>query len=109
MIFRWPWKRPTPDHQDFLTELARSHPGRGMYDKIDRYRDFRRVFLDTEQGRRVLYELLTFCGMYKSAAPAANFDPYETMFLNGRQDIAFGLLGIINKEPKDRPKSTKEK
>ena len=106
-MIRWPWRRP-PDHEAFLTELARFHPGK-RYGKIDRYRDFRRVFLGSEQGRRVLYEVLAICGMYKSAAPRANFDPYETMFLNGQQDIAFNLLGTINVEPKARPTSTKEK
>ncbi len=106
-VIRWPWRRARPDHEAFLTELATSHPGK-QYQKIDRYRDFRRVFLDSEQGRRVLYELLALCGMYKSAAPRAKFDPYETMFLNGQQDIAFTLLGTLNIEPKARPTSTKE-
>lgn len=106
-MIRWPWRRAVPDHEAFLTELAASHPGK-RYDRMDRYADFRHVFLGDERGRRVLYEVLRLCGMYKSAAPRANFDTNQTMFFNGQQDIAFTLLGTINIEPKARPTSTKE-
>lgn len=104
----WPWpRRDHPDQEAFLDILRASHPGK-RYPKIDKYRDFRRLFLDTEEGRRVLYEILSFCGMYRSAAAEAKFDPNYTMFLNGRQDIAFRLLDLINNEPVERPTSTKE-
>lgn len=106
-MIRWPWKK-APDHQRFLSELAGSHPGRN-YKPMDRYSDFRRLFLETEQGRRVFYEIMSFCGMYKSAAPRANFDPYQTMFFNGQQDIGYRLLAAMNVEPKSQPTSTKEK
>ncbi len=109
-MIRWPFRRHskgTPDNEAFLVELASAHPGK-RYSKIDRYRDFRRVLLDSEQGRRVLYELFSFCGMYQSAAPRAKFQTNETMFLNGQQDIGFRLLAMINAEPKARPASTKE-
>ena len=104
MIFR---QLGDPDPEAFLAALAASHPGKG-YSKMDRYKDFRRLFLDTEEGKRVLYEILSFCGMFRSAAPAANFDPYQTMFLNGQQDIAFRLLATMNAEPKERATNTKE-
>ena len=104
MIFR---QLGNPDPEAFLAVLAASHPGKS-YSKMDRYKDFRRLFLDTEEGKRVLYEVLSFCGMYRSAAPAANFDPYQTMFLNGQQDIAFRLLATMNAEPKERAAKTKE-
>ena len=109
-MIRWLWKKD-PDHQEFISELARSHPGRN-YNPMDRYSDFRRLFLETEQGRRVLHEILTspsFCGMYKTPAVKANFDPYQMMFFNGQQDIGNRLLAAINVEPKHQPKSTKEK
>jgi hypothetical protein len=99
MIFR---QLGDPDPEAFLAALAASHPGKG-YSKVDRYREFRRVFLDSEEGKRVLYEIFSFCGMFRSAAPAANFDPHQTMFLNGQQDIAFLLLATMNAEPR-KPK-----
>ena len=109
-LARWNWRRHrvgNPDPEAFLAELAASYPGK-TYKPMDRYRDFRRVFLSDEQGRRVLYEVMSFCGMFRSAAPRANFDPYHTAFLNGQQDIAFKLLATMNAEPKARPASTKE-
>ena len=105
----WPWKRlGNPDPEAFIADLAASHQGKN-YSKMDRYRDFRRLFLESEEGKRVLYEILSFCGMFRSAAPSANFDPHKTMFLNGQQDIAFRLLATMNAEPKARPIDTKEK
>lgn len=107
----WPFRRHRvgdPDPEAFIAELAASQSGQG-YAPMDRYRDFRRVFLSDEQGRRVLYEILSFCGMFRSAAPRANFDSHHTMFLNGQQDIAFRLLATMNAEPKARPMSTKER
>ena len=105
----WPFRYRVgnPDPEAFLAELAATHPGKG-YAKMDRYRDFRRVFLADDQSRRVLYEVLSFCGMFRSAAPRANFDPHQTMFFNGQQDIAFRLLATMNAEPKARPASTSE-
>ena len=100
MIFR---RLGDPDPEAFLADLAKSHPGKS-YSKMDRYRDFRRLFLDTDEGRRVLYEIFSFCGMFRSAAPAANFDPYQTMFFNGQQDIAFRLLATMNAEPRKESK-----
>ena len=99
----WPFRRRgAPDPEAFLAELAVAHPGK-LYARMDRYRDFHRVFLGDEQGKRVLYEILTFCGMYQSAAPKAGFDPHKTMFFNGQQDIAFKLLATIHAEPKAKP------
>lgn len=109
-MIRWPFRRHrvgNPDPEAFLAELAASHPGKG-YRPMDRFRDFKKVFLSDEQGRRVLYEILSFCGMFRSAAPRAGFDPSETMFFCGQQDIAFRLLATMNAEPKARPASTKE-
>ena len=105
MIFR---SLGNPDPEAFLANLAASHPGKGYSRSIDRYRDFRRLFLDSEEGKRVLYEIMSWSGMFRSSAPAAEFDPYKTMFLNGQQDIAFRLLATMNAEPKSRPTSTKE-
>ncbi len=109
---RWPFRRRgTPDPEAFLAELAASHPGKPYSSwpgSIDRYRDFRRLFLETEQGKRVLYEIMGWCGMFRSAAPSANFDPHKTMFLNGQQDIAFKLLAVMDQEPSE-PKQRKPK
>lgn len=105
--FRWPWRRyrvGTPDPEAFLAELATVHPGKS-YKPMDRYRDFRRVFLETEQGRRVLYELLAWCGMFR---PRRSFDTNETFFKEGERNIALKIMTTMNAEPIARPATTKE-
>ncbi len=75
---------------------------------MDRYRDFRRVFLETEQGRRVLYEILTWAHIGHASAPRSKFNPYETMFSDGERNIGIKLMVTMNAEPTARPTSTKE-
>lgn len=106
----WPFRRHRvgdPDPEAFLAELAASHPGKG-YKPIDRYRDFRRVFLDDEQGRRVLYELLAWGGMFKPLTPG-RLETNETFFHEGERNIALKIMTTMHAEPTARPTSTKEK
>lgn len=35
--------------------------GRGNYTRLDRYRDFSRVFYGTDEGRRVLAQIMALC------------------------------------------------
>lgn len=102
---RMPWRRHrvgTPDPEGFLSELARSYPGKA-YRPMDRYRDFRRVFLDSEQGRRVLYEILSWSGMFRSSAVQAKFETNETFFHDGEENIGLKLMATMHAEPKERP------
>lgn len=104
MIFR---QLGNPDPEKFLAALAASHPGKG-YSKMDRYRDFRRVFLDSEEGKRVLHELFSWGNMFRPIAPMSKFDPYETAFHDGERNIVLKLLAVMNAEPVNRPTNTKE-
>ena len=107
-MIRWPWRKAgKPDLDAFFAELQQSHPGK--YDKMDRFRDFQRVFLESEQGKRVLYEILLWCHITRPSAPLAKFDPYETMFLDGERSIGIQIMVTMNAEPRVRPTSTKEK
>ncbi len=107
-MIRWPFRRHrvgTPDPEAFLAELAAAHPGKSYDKSVDRYREFRRVFLETDQGRRVLYELLAWGGMFR---PRRSFDTNETFFHEGERNIALKIMTTMNAEPKARPASTKE-
>lgn len=109
-MIRWPWRRVgKPDLDAFFVELQRAHPGKNYYTKMDRYRDFQRVFLDSEQGKRVLYEILLWSHITRPSAPLAQFDPYETMFLDGERSIGIQIMATMNEEPPTRPTNTKEK
>ncbi len=71
------------------------------YDKMERYKDFRAVFL-TDQGRKVLREILNLGGYMKSSAPRSNYEPHETMFREGARALSINILDIVNTEPRER-------
>ncbi len=103
---RWPFRRRgTPDPVAFLSELAVAHPGK-RYTKMDKYRDFRWLFLGSAEGKRVLYEILAWGGVFQSSAPRSGFGTNETFFHDGQGDIALKLMDTMNNEPsepKQRP------
>lgn len=101
------WRRlGQPDPEAFFAELASAHAGKN-YTKMDKYRDFRRVFLDSEEGKRVLYEILSWGGMFRPSS-RGNFDTNETFFHDGERNLALKIMTTMNAEPKARPTSTKE-
>lgn len=90
---------PVEAFETLLSELAAAHPGKGKYLAIDRYRDFRMVFLANEQGRRVLAEIVSWGYPTQSSARRANFDPYRTMYHDGERSITLKVMATINMEP----------
>lgn len=67
------------------------------YTAVDRFRDFRRTFVDAETGRRVLAQILTRCQLWeRSFVPG---DPYETARREGMRDIGLWIMEIVNIEP----------
>ncbi len=108
-MIRNPFRRrlAAPDPEAFLAELARAHPGRD-YSKADRYADFRGLFLGDERGRRVLYEILSWSGMYRPSVRTGKFDTTEMVFHEGERNIALQLMYAMNAEPSARPTTTKE-
>ena len=110
-MIHWPWRRyrvGDPDPEAFFTELAAAHPGDGRYRRMDQYRDFRAVFQGSEQGRRVLHEILTWCHVGHASAPYARFGTNETFFSDGERSIGIRIMVTMNKEPTAQPKSKKE-
>ena len=108
----WPFRRPrtgSPDPERFLAELARAHPGKAGYADLDRYRDFRQLFLETDRGRRVLYELLSWGHVFRASAPMAQFDPHKTLFHDGERSIALKIMATLTAEPQDRPANANTK
>jgi len=105
-MIRWPFGRSctgSPDPERFLAELARAHPGKSRYADLDRYRDFRALFLETDRGKRVLYELLSWGHVFRASAPMAQFDPHKTLFHDGERSVALKIMATLNAEPHDRP------
>lgn len=69
--------------------------------KLDRYRDFRQVFLATEAGRRVLDDLLFMARFHERTAVKG--DALETYFREGQRSVALQVLIILEREPGQPP------
>ena len=91
----------TDDIDAFLSELSNARPQ--SYTAMERYADFRAVFLGSDQGKRVLHEILSWGHLYRSSAQVANFDPYKTMYCDGQRSIGIKTMMVINNEPRSQP------
>jgi hypothetical protein len=92
--------------EEFLRDLASSHPGDRQYSDMDRYRDFRAVFLETETGKRVLYEVMSMGRMFRTTVrhvPGVGVDPLSSMINEGKRILALQILTTANIEPKPKP------
>ncbi len=87
------------DLLDEITKLSTTD----NYSPKDRYHDFRRIFMQTDEGRRVLREILSWGGMFRSPVLANPIDPYRTHVLMGQRNIALKLLDVVYVEPKEQP------
>lgn len=83
-----------------FADLAASHPGKHAYTDMDRYRDFRAVFLTTDQGKRVLHEIL---GRGHVLHAGLTFEPHRLFFQEGERNIALWIFGKARVEPKALP------
>ena len=107
----WPFRRRhrpgSPDIDAFFHALSHNALGRG-YRKIDRYRDFRAVFLhggaSPGQAQRVLWQILSWCRLFGSVADVDNTN--KTYFRDGARNIGLRILSTLNAEPpsEERPR-----
>lgn len=95
----WPTRKiGRPDPEALFAEIA--HTG---YRDEDRYREFRLVFLGSDEGRRVLHEILSWGHMFQSSVGRADIDPNRVLFFEGERNMALKLLATLNAEPPERP------
>lgn len=71
----------------------------GKYSAKDRYTDFRRVLMGSDEGKRVLGEILSWCHMFKPSVMGSPVDPNAVLVREGERNIALRLLTTITKEP----------
>ena len=69
----------------------------------DRYREFRRVFLDTPEGPRVLAEILSWGRFFKQSVTTSPIDANLLLLREGQRNIALALLNTIYNEPPAKP------
>lgn len=87
------------DAAAIVAALTGTKPDPG-YGDAERTRDYRAALLGTDQGRRVLADLLERLGMFRDAFDA---DPLKMARAVARQDVARQILGLLKAEPQDRP------
>jgi hypothetical protein len=67
------------------------------YSYLQRYQDFRHVFLSAE-GRRVLAEIVRLAEMRKPSA-FPRYETNETFYRDGAKGIVFKIFDVLNTEP----------
>ena len=70
----------------------------GDYRDDDRYRDFKRVFMATPEGKRVLWEIFRWTGM--NDISFIKDSPEATAFNEGQRNIGLMIYAVLN-DPKD--------
>ena len=92
-----------PNPESLLRELARY----GSYSSgMDMYREFRLVFLETEQSKRVLSQILNWAHIMRSTA---DIEPIQMAILNGERNLGLKILSTIESEPIDPPTRARSK
>lgn len=92
-----------------LLDMLASLPIQEGYTPMDRYRDFRKVFLDSVEGQRVLREIVAWGRLFRAPVLGKPIDPYAMAISYGESNIAKKLLTIIHDEPTEQPQRTRKK
>lgn len=88
--------------EDLLSALA-SLPATEGYTPKERYHDFRQLFTGTDQGKRVLRELLSWGHLLQPSVINSPIDPYQTHIREGEANVARKLLVTVMREPPEKP------
>ena len=91
-----------------LAELLATLPSRDGYPPMERYRDFRKVF-GTEEGKRVLGEILSWGRILGSPILGRPVDPYAMAIAFGERNMAQKLMAAVYIEPVDKPTTQRKK
>lgn len=86
-----------------LFDVLAMDPGAYGKDRMQRYREFRRLFLESEEGLRVLHEILRQCGVNKVATAPGPVDSHRVCFNDGMRNVGLWLIGTIMQEPVAQP------
>lgn len=76
------------------------------YTNKDRYHDFRKVFMGTDEGKRVLSEIVKWAKLLDAPKLTSPIDPYFLAIREGGHNLVRKLLVTIYKEPPEQPTQT---
>jgi hypothetical protein len=93
-------KRKALAIEQAVNDLRAAAPQGPNYTETDRYREFRRVFLGSDEGRRVLWHIMDLGGLF-----GTSFDPNPHIHAQneGWRNLAVRIFQIIHKEPQAKP------
>lgn len=95
-------RKKEEDAHDFdalLSQLRSASLGKA-YTETDRYRDFRQVFLSTEQGKRVLWHIMDWGALF---ATTFHETPGIHALNEGGRNLALRIFQTIHVEPREKP------
>jgi len=95
----WRFRVSEPDPEAFLDDLRKAQSGR--YTRMERYKDFRAVFMGSDAGKRVLWQILRWGKMFGTVAQPNN--PHMTYFRDGERNIGLRIMHTMNAEPAEQP------
>lgn len=102
-------RRGNPDPVAFYEDLLKIWPGKSYRNSMDRFKDFHTVFMTTQQGRRVLAEIMTWGHLWDAIPSSGPIDEKAIMFKLGERNMALKLMATLNAEPPAKPDKQKKK
>ncbi len=96
----------------YFDVLSSQYAGRkSPYNKAQRYKDFREVFLSSEAGKRVYAELFRMAGFYSvGIEPGQPVNSHAAMMALGKRSICNDILIVLSQDPNvEKPRTANSK
>lgn len=94
--------------EDYFETLSQLPSSTG-YTPKDRYHDFRQLFMGSDQGKRVLGEILSWGRLFRPSALGSPVDPNLTHIREGERNLCLRLLHTVHNEPPEPQTKAKRK
>lgn len=103
----WPFRRRRSrfDPEALMADLAQAWGANRKPDAIAA--DFKHVFLGSEAGKRVLYQILGWSHLWDPSFVAGESD--TTAFKEGERNVALRILAALRSDPKPLPQRQRQR
>ena len=91
------------DPFEALAGLPRSE----NYTKKDQYTDFRKTFMGTDEGKRVLRRIMELGCVFSEPKLVSPIDSYMLAAFRGKRQLALEIFATTNNEPLEGPAKQK--
>lgn len=92
---------------DDVLEWVSPLPRLENYTAKDRYSDFRKLFMGSVEGKRVLRYILERGCVFQESALLSPIDSHMLAAQRGKRQLALEILAFTNNEPPERPTKTR--